>query len=177
MSSLLQPVPTIYRQFRFRSRLEARWAVFFDRRGITFDYEPEGFPLPGGGAYLPDFWLPQVSMWAEVKPNSDESRLAIPHEAIWKASVVAVGTDHPFVIFDGLPRNTNYWAIYPDKMEPVGWDWNDVVPCELNDYHLTEARFYASTGANPLDHDWDGAGDEAACLAAKQARFEHGERP
>jgi hypothetical protein len=31
--------------YRFRSRLEARWAVFFDVAGIPWQYEPEGFDL------------------------------------------------------------------------------------------------------------------------------------
>jgi hypothetical protein len=44
-----KPIETRYAGCRFRSRLEARWAVFFDRLGIAWEYEPEGFelaPLP-----------------------------------------------------------------------------------------------------------------------------------
>ena len=174
MSNPLQPIPTTYHGYRFRSRLEARWCVFFEARNITFDYEPEGFPLPGGGAYLPDFWLPQVSMWAEVKPSNDLARLAVDREIIHKATVVALGTNHPFVILDGMPRCTNYWTIWPDAMEPVGWDWIDVSPADVRDYHVTEGRFFCCTGAFPLDHvELDG--DEAAVLAARSARFERGE--
>ncbi len=54
---------------RFRSRLEARWAVFFDTLGLRWEYEPEGFDI-GGEAYLPDFrvWTPQCEpIWYEVK--------------------------------------------------------------------------------------------------------------
>ena len=36
---------TNYRGCRFRSRIEARWAVFFDTLGIKWWYEPEGFSL------------------------------------------------------------------------------------------------------------------------------------
>lgn len=32
--------PTRYRGVIFRSRLEAKWASYFDRRGIAWDYEP-----------------------------------------------------------------------------------------------------------------------------------------
>lgn len=56
---------------RFRSRLEARWAVFFTQLGLRWEYEPEGFDL-GGVAYLPDFrvWTPQGEpIWYEVKPE------------------------------------------------------------------------------------------------------------
>lgn len=36
---------TEYNGYRFRSRLEARWAVFFDVLGIKYEYEPEGLVL------------------------------------------------------------------------------------------------------------------------------------
>jgi hypothetical protein len=51
----IKPIETIYNGYRFRSRLEARWAVFFDALGVEYEYEPEGFELPNGGRYLPDF--------------------------------------------------------------------------------------------------------------------------
>ncbi len=63
----IKPIETIYRGYRFRSRLEARWAVFFDTLGIPFEYEPEGFELPGGLRYLPDFRLPEQGGWVEIK--------------------------------------------------------------------------------------------------------------
>jgi len=44
--------------YRFRSRLEARWAVFFDTLGVKYEYEKEGYDLDGTW-YLPDFWLPE----------------------------------------------------------------------------------------------------------------------
>lgn len=51
----LKPIETFYNGYRFRSRLEARWAVFFDALGVEYEYEPEGFLLPSGRRYLPDF--------------------------------------------------------------------------------------------------------------------------
>ena len=51
----IKPIETFYKGYRFRSRLEARWAVFFDSLGIEWEYEPEGFQLPSGACYLPDF--------------------------------------------------------------------------------------------------------------------------
>ncbi len=35
----MKPIETIYNGFRFRSRLEARWAVFFDAVEIKYEYE------------------------------------------------------------------------------------------------------------------------------------------
>ena len=51
----IKPIETIYNGYKFRSRLEARWAVFFDSLGVEYEYEPEGFELPSGKRYLPDF--------------------------------------------------------------------------------------------------------------------------
>ena len=68
----LTPVPTSYAGHRFRSRLEARWAVFFDTLGVAWQYEPEAFVLPSGQRYLPDFRLPEQQAWVEVKPSDTD---------------------------------------------------------------------------------------------------------
>lgn len=39
---MIKPIETRYAGCRFRSRLEARWAVFFDALKIEWEYEPEG---------------------------------------------------------------------------------------------------------------------------------------
>lgn len=51
----MKAIETRYKGYRFRSRLEARWAVFFDALGIKWEYEPEGYDLGEAGWYLPDF--------------------------------------------------------------------------------------------------------------------------
>lgn len=63
---MIKAIETVYKGYRFRSRLEARWAVFFDEMGIEYQYEPEGFETPFGW-YLPDFYLPKMNAWVEVK--------------------------------------------------------------------------------------------------------------
>lgn len=67
----IKPIETIYNGYRFRSRLEARWAVFFDALGIKYEYEPEGFEMSDGTKYLPDFYLPNDNYYIEVKGMSD----------------------------------------------------------------------------------------------------------
>lgn len=52
----IEAVQTFYRGTYYRSRLEARWAVFFDVLGISHEYEPEKFQL-SSGRYIPDFEL------------------------------------------------------------------------------------------------------------------------
>lgn len=67
MSNTITVKETFYNGIKFRSRLEARWAVFFDALGIRYEYEPEGYNLPNGIGYLPDFYLPDLKIWIEVK--------------------------------------------------------------------------------------------------------------
>lgn len=61
----IKAIPTRYAGTQFRSRLEARWAAFFDLCGWSWDYEP--IDLDG---WCPDFLLtfPQATVYAEVKP-------------------------------------------------------------------------------------------------------------
>jgi hypothetical protein len=85
--SAVTPIETTYRGYKFRSRLEARWAVFFDYAGIRYEYEPEGFDLDGVW-YLPDFWLPEDRLWVEIKPEVpsgvDAAKLQAFHAALDK---------------------------------------------------------------------------------------------
>ena len=79
-----RPIETVYNGYRFRSRLEARWAVFFDALGIRYEYEKEGYELsdPRNGKvfqYLPDFYLPEENVFVEIKgtvPTDDERNKA-----------------------------------------------------------------------------------------------------
>ena len=41
--SQIKAIETMYKGYHFRSRLEARWAVFFDTLGIPWKYENEGY--------------------------------------------------------------------------------------------------------------------------------------
>lgn len=65
----IKAIETRYKGYKFRSRLEARWAVFFDALEIEWEYELEGFDLGKNfGWYLPDFYLKSLDLFIEVKP-------------------------------------------------------------------------------------------------------------
>lgn len=99
-----KPIETVYKGYRFRSRLEARWAVFFDTLGIEWRYEPEGFDLDGVW-YLPDFWLPTVclrsgtmaGLWVEIKPQKPTN------EEDDRCNRLCVATQKPVILMVGLP--------------------------------------------------------------------------
>lgn len=63
------PTEASYSSLLFRSRTEARWAIFFDLMGWSWDYEPCHYSL-GALNYLPDFYLPDADIWVEVKGPS-----------------------------------------------------------------------------------------------------------
>lgn len=63
-------IETEYKGYRFRSRLEARWAVFFDALGVEWKYEDQGYEVDGH-RYLPDFVLPGLSIFCEVKGDPE----------------------------------------------------------------------------------------------------------
>lgn len=86
----MKAINTVYGNYKYRSRAEARWGVFFDRMGISFEYEKEGFDLDGL-YYLPDFWLKDQKVWAEVKPENPSD------EEIEKAKRLALFTNYPVV--------------------------------------------------------------------------------
>jgi hypothetical protein len=92
----LKAIETRYADHLFRSRTEARWAVALTAMGVAWQYEKEGFELQGGVRYLPDFWLPDLHCWFEVKgetPTQEEwnKANALRDEGGWPV-VLAVGT-------------------------------------------------------------------------------------
>lgn len=65
--------PVYYKSFcngkvLFRSKLEARWALFFDLIREPWLYEPKSFILENGMVYVPDFYLMNIG-WVEIKPS------------------------------------------------------------------------------------------------------------
>ena len=67
----INAIETEYNGYLFRSRLEARWAVFFDEIGLNWSYEAEGYVLDDGSYYLPDFTIYEdgnIRAIYEIKP-------------------------------------------------------------------------------------------------------------
>lgn len=94
----IKAIETRYKGCRFRSRLEARWAVFLDAAGVPWEYEPEGFDLGAAGLYLPDFRLPRERVWLEIKPGEpSEDEQA-------KCGELAIQSNESVVMICGSPR-------------------------------------------------------------------------
>lgn len=126
----IQPLPTAYNCIEYRSRLEARWAVYFDSLGLPFEYETEGFDLGAAVKYLPDFWLPTLRIWIEIKgpdPTDGETE---------KAHRLAVQTGSPLFVFHGgiempdSPRGApKAYGFFPDLTADYGCQWCECPDC------------------------------------------------
>lgn len=74
----MKALTTEYAGVTFRSLLEADWAATLDGLTLEWTYEPQAFQLSDGSNYLPDFYLPGVRAWLEVK-GAHQQRLAKAH--------------------------------------------------------------------------------------------------
>jgi len=72
MAQRLRAIPTTYHGIEFRSKLEAKYAQAFDRLGIVWEYEGHGFRFDDGTCYCPDFYMPEIDTYFEVKGVLDE---------------------------------------------------------------------------------------------------------
>jgi ribosomal protein S27E len=180
----MKPIQTEYKGYRFRSRLEARWAVFFDKIGIKWQYEPEGFVLKSGKKYLPDFYLPDVShrsspgngVYIEIKPTVKSIN-----------SLNLAEFEHSLFAFHGLPP-----GIDDDdggyELAPIGWDncmlFMMCVDCGHVKIEYSEGNYMECPRCGGrVTTTCPGCGRRriieepflSAQMAARSARFEHGE--
>jgi hypothetical protein len=196
----IKAIETRYAGCRFRSRLEARWAVFFDTLDIRWEYEREGLTLPSG-PYLPDFWLPEFNAWVEIKgsaPTQREVRLAIElfHRGVESDAAgdglikyrMLVG-DIPRICqaFPGDPDLFGLWMRQPRASWVLVFDGG--TPVDPDDFRRVPDGFVTSSKnllRTPIE-DWELAQSfwafawatesalNAALTAARSARFEHGQ--
>lgn len=133
----MKPIQTTYKKIRFRSRLEARWAVFMDHLGVKYVYEAEGFDL-GGILYLPDFWLPDLDCYLEIKP------LPPTEQEEEKASRLAAESGKRVFILFEFPRNpytdkgpSESGYLYSGNADDAVWDnqqwWCECPKCGMID--------------------------------------------
>lgn len=192
----MKAIETQWKGYRFRSRLEARWAVFFEALRLDWEYEPEGFETRAGW-YLPDFYIRDMDTWVEIKPtralSEDEN-----DRMLW---FVADGRQK-LLIADGVPTAKNYSILVPSTScapsckNYADRNWFDhacldcheagveIENCAMNtvcwvakylwpNLHDTKPRLFWEPGGTEDAED----GPHFAFDAARAARFEHGESP
>lgn len=178
-----KPIETEYAGHRFRSRLEARWAVFFDHVGIKWAYETQGFNLPSG-PYLPDFEIemPRGPAWFEVKPGKEPLGDDDPR---W--GELAIATDRYLYVSGDIPdprdaagdQTTLMLAFYSNGSDC--WHRFCICPkCDAVGIEFSGRYTYLDCCWTRRDFDGRSADHPrlvAAYTAARSARFEHGEVP
>jgi hypothetical protein len=114
-------LPTYYADQCFRSATEARWALFFSYLELDWEYEPTGFGVNGIG-WQPDFWLPDLRVWFEVKAHD------YPLGG-WGKIEVAAELFHPLLMAAGPPGRGR------PRLVEAG-NWTQMVPDGVgNPYH------------------------------------------
>ncbi|MFD9078282.1 PDDEXK family nuclease [Streptomyces erythrochromogenes] len=121
----IPPIPTPYAGLVFHSQTEARWAVFFDVLGVPWTPQPKlRLPeiyrgtkprktLPFDAVdYIPDFYLPDISTWVEVKGTEDQLDQArhLTFRTAWH-------TGEPMLILGDMLR------FHPAGPPDAGTDW------------------------------------------------------
>jgi Phage endonuclease I len=88
----------------FRSKLERRFAEWMNSLGVVWEYEPRRFSIKLNGeesSYLPDFYLPSINHWVEIK-------------GFWykdaKARVQAFIAQYPYLQFSVLNNQLQFIA-------------------------------------------------------------------
>jgi hypothetical protein len=101
----INALPSVFKGVTYRSRMEARWAVFMTEAKIPFFYEPEGYHLEDGAFYLPDFYLPNQDAFMEIK-----NPLA-PEDSKKKPIALSRLTGKPVFVFE-IPPTVPDWSHY-----------------------------------------------------------------
>jgi hypothetical protein len=200
---VIKAIETVYGGYRFRSRLEARWAVFFEALGVRYDFEPQGFELERSGRratlYLPDFWLPELKCWVEIKPTEPSPKERAKCASLARQTGYDVFCfDHPEFVVPGFDvragRFSGAWALHwgaDDRWEDgrewgrFGYCWAECQQCMVGGVPgfvgvrsgLHFQMHWRETGHHPVSSKKSTERLVAAYAAARQARFEHGETP
>ena len=202
---MLRAIETEYKGYRFRSRLEARWAVFFDACGVKWEYEPEGFILPNGQQYLPDFLLHDVTfnhagytegndLYVEVKGQmtaEDAEKIkgfALPTEADQDEDVLFPEPVNPLLVVGNIPAGDTIRdiedAVFEEGFGPAPFGVS-VFNFETvdGDYFGAmpgvgkDGKFQLFGADSSYTGDMNKGATERAYRLARQARFEYGETP
>jgi len=200
----VKAIDTAYKGYLFRSRLEARWAVFFDALGLKWEYEVEGFDLDGVW-YLPDFLVktPQgADMWVEVKregvskdPKFERFKKAVTDswdysdtgKAGYPRAMLVSGTPkHHLLSHEMCPRCGMFFRMFegeecyrPDRFYHYECDFE--TPCGGDNPPVSDGvlgTIYTPHKGNILcevkDYSEFRYKLNRAATKAQQARFEHG---
>jgi len=198
----IQAIETRYAGCRFRSRLEARWAVFFDTLSIPWEYEPEGFELGDGERYLPDFRLLRPNgSYVYVEVKGDDSMASNDYREMLSSAVDYHGPlENGLLLLGPIPDVSRASVVLHSRLV---WKKGDYLESVEWRYLHQHSYLWPYVGVGSYEDGWSAPGwspeatwkarvlevalpeDQrwfplngklkAAYEAARSARFEHGE--
>ncbi len=198
----LKAIQTEYKGYKFRSRLEARWAVFLDALGVKWEYEPEGYDLGNGICYLPDFRLYDVTInhgyfkrhctiYLEVKGqmnNEDAAKIKRFYELGYDDESHYGESKSAVLVVGNIPEGEDMRELL-DYMQDEAYGSYGNWPSPYN-FETVDGDYFAAypgvdqRGTFTLFGDdsnylWsmDEHKTENAYRLARQARFEYGDTP
>lgn len=202
----MKAIETEYKGYKFRSRLEARWAVFFDACGVKWEYEPEGFDLGDGLYYLPDFLLHDVlfrngktlcDLWVEVKgvmSEADARKIGkFANEQVDPTWGYFNGLENPILVVTDIPsgdgideiitcmRDLSYGnsrgGVAPYNFYLIDGDQFGAFPVINKQGRFVIMDDNGRCSSSDIEWQFDDKATENAYKLARQARFEHGAKP
>jgi hypothetical protein len=192
-------IETYYKGYRFRSRLEARWAIFFDALNLKWVYEDEGFTFHNipvrcygnkfenySGSYLPDFYFPELNYYMEIKGTAateHENNLCAALSNFKKCDVFLFDQGlHPVNRFGDIEESGGSWFKNGEFNDSIVL-WMKCPTCGKIDItydgwvHYSR-RCHCYDDNHRLKSGGSNHPDVVAALnRALSARFEHGESP
>jgi|SRR5688572_8885344 len=177
-TSPIKPIETVYKGYRFRSRLEARWAVFFEQMKWPWEYEPEGYEWRDQ-KYLPDFVCRLiVPTYFEIKPLFSEEQKLSAKEAQSKWLDFAkhfVSPERSAVLIFGSPWvDMRAWVAAWDEERKGS---SVVIDTFLGQCPCCDSPSLLIVGEDLKRKVWNAPGfNRRPYELARSARFEHGEK-
>lgn len=169
----MRAIETTYKGTTYRSRLEARWACFFDAIGWRYVYEPEGFEC-AGDTYLPDFELLEPNVYVSIKSLRCKQECGKDwwRELIWRGDFAANGKEM-WIIY-GAPVPCEYGIVMDYGSDAR---FTDCRRCAGVCYEMLDGSGWGDIGKHTCDSEkWPSETKriDAAMLRAMRHRF--GER-
>lgn len=191
-SNQIKPIETEYKGYLFRSRLEARWAIFFDMCGADWEYEAEGYNLGEGLYYLPDFVIHNVPGRLDLNEENKDLYIEVKGKMtdIDAKKINKFSEFKPILVVGDIPKGDNFDDIIDDiyekhsfsnkfgylsefSFETIDFDNYTAFPCINSNGELEifggDYFEYDSCYNKPVDKEKT----VEAYKLARQSRFEH----
>jgi hypothetical protein len=193
MMSKIKPIQTTYKGYRFRSRLEARWAVFFDFLDIKWEYEKQGYVLPPYKFDRPDFLNRRIAEARREGLGEHESFIVQVFGKLADELEVQAQKELTYLPDFWLPGYESWAEVKPDSLNPAEliFESEKIMrfvhfieqPCIWCSEFSREIPAMKPSSAPQIVEItslvWGGTDEmlEKAITKARSARFEHGESP